>query len=78
MGMTVTYSDFPILTPASNDPAVGGVAANGNLYCRHCMYRLGIDWTGMKYITNSRAKLYILNCVVCGWRIMKKRMYKNV
>lgn len=74
--MTVTYADFPTLTPTTGDKAVGCVIANGDLYCRHCMYRLGIGWDGVKYITRSRANKYIYNCIECGGRISEKRMHK--
>ena len=74
--MTVTYADFPTLTPTPADRVVGGVAANGNLYCRHCMYRLGMNWDGKKYITRSRAEKYIYNCIECGGRISEKRSHK--
>ena len=75
--MNVTYADFPTLTPSKSDKVVGGVASNGDLYCRHCMYQLGMSWDGVKYITRSRAVKYIYNCCRCGWRIMPSRMYKN-
>ena len=42
--------------------------------CRRCIKRLGLDWDSMKYITNSRAKLYIYNCSECGWQLKKKRI----
>lgn len=71
--MNVTHADFPTLTPTSSNRAVGGVALNGNLYCRPCIERLGLSWDNMKYMTDSRAKKYIYNCIECGWQITKKR-----
>ena len=75
--MTVT-ADFPTLTPTASNPAVAGIDSNNNIYCRHCMYRLGMNWDGKKYITRSRAKKYIYNCYECGGRISEKRMHKNL
>ena len=76
--MNVTFANFPTLTPTDSDLAVGGVIANGDLYCRHCMYKYKIDWDGVKYITESRAKKYIYNCCKCGWQITKDRMHKYI
>ena len=78
MATTTTYADFPTLTPTKSDKVVGGVASDSNIYCRHCMYRLGMDWSGMKYITKSRAKAFMYNCCKCGWRVSTKRMNKIV
>ena len=74
MGYQVIYSSFPTLTPSKTDVAVGAVTADNVVVCRRCIKRLGLDWNSMKYITNSRAKLYIYNCSVCGWQLMKKRI----
>jgi hypothetical protein len=73
MGEVVTYSSFPTLVPKASDKAVGAVATDNYAYCRPCIERLGKNWNEMKYIPNSRARKYILNCHECGWRITEKR-----
>jgi hypothetical protein len=74
--MNVTYADFPVLTPTASNKAVGGVTANGDLYCRSCIERLHMNWGDMKYITRNRTNNYMYNCIECGWRISKKRISK--
>jgi hypothetical protein len=74
MGSAVIYSSFPVLTPTENNKAVGAINTDDHAYCRPCIELLGLEWSKMKYLTNSRAKLYIYNCVKCGRRITKKLM----
>jgi len=76
MGMDVTYSSFPTLTPSSTNKVVGAVTSTNYAYCRHCIERLGLEWDDMKYITNNRAKVYIYNCYECGLQITLKRANK--
>jgi predicted SprT family Zn-dependent metalloprotease len=74
--MQVTYADFPVLTPTKSDKAVGGVALTGHIYCRPCIERLHLDFAEMKYITKTRAGMYIYNCTHCGNKLSKHRMGK--
>lgn len=76
--MSVTYSDFPTLTPSKGDKAIGGVALNGSLYCKPCMRRLKIDWDDVKYITKTRGDVFIYNCISCGKHITAKRAKDHV
>lgn len=71
--MNVTYADFPDLTPTTGNKAVGGVTSNGNLYCKPCMRRLGIEWDDVKYITKVYASKFVFNCISCGRHITAKR-----
>jgi len=73
MGSEITYSSFPIFIPTSKDIAVGAVNTDNHVICRRCIKRLGLKWDDMKYITSSRAKLFINNCYICGWRLTKRR-----
>lgn len=75
---SVTYDDFPDLTPAENNKAVGIVKADGNIYCRPCVDRLGISFDGTKYITDLYSRKYIFNCCECGWKISRKRAKMKV
>jgi len=72
MGEIVTYSSFPTLTPKESNKVVGGVHTSDYVYCRRCVERIGLEWNSMKYLTNSRAKMYIYNCHICGKHIAKK------
>ena len=72
MGSVVIYSSFPALTPTSTNKVVGGITTSDLVYCRHCIRRLGLEWDEMKYLTNSRAKMYIYNCAECGGKITQK------
>jgi hypothetical protein len=78
MASNVIYAEFPTLTPTETNQAVGGIATNGDIYCRHCIERLEMSWDGMKYMTQSKALTYVYNCCVCGWRLTKRRMYKYI
>ena len=73
MGQDVTYSSFPTLVPTASNIAVGAVTIANKVVCRRCITRLGLEWNDMKYLTSNRAKLYIYNCYICGWRITRRR-----
>ena len=78
MGTTATYTLFPTLVPTSSDMAVGALTTANNFVCRRDIWRLGLKWEDMKYITDSRAKMYIYNCSICGNRLTKKRAINNL
>ena len=76
MAEIIDYDDFPTLVPTSSNQVVGVVTTDNICYCRHCMMKLHMGFEDTKYITRTKAKEHIYNCVACGWRITKKRMYK--
>ena len=76
MAETDKYDTFPEHTATKANPVVGAIYESGDIYCRHCMYRLELSWDGIKVITKNRAKAYVYNCKACGHELTKSRMYK--